>query len=221
MTQPPPDEPVQELQRMKFEEVQKDGRIAVYRALVKNSAQPDTTFSMTVTAGSPRDGKEEAALQKFLNEMTSAFTLLDASPPAYADDEEDEPFDPATQVMLQPGVADTAREDLVGFAVAVNTTAYPVPGTTTDDPVPVETMPEGDIALRATAGPPRYGREHRWTTGRGKTWMTVVVVGGQGWIRKPWQGVSHPHNYHRYVQTLWVGSNNSVTYNFYGNAYRA
>lgn len=198
---------------MKFEEVQNDGHIAVYRALVKNRDQPDTTFSMTVTVGSPRDDKEAADLQAFLNGMTSAFTLLDAAPPAYAGEEEDEPFDPATQVMLQPGVADTARKDLVGFAVAVNTAV---------GPVAVETTPEGDMAVRGfQAGPPRYGREHRWTTGGGKTWMTVVVVGGQGWIRKPRQGISHPHGYHRYVQTLWVGSNTSVTYNFYGNAYRA
>jgi hypothetical protein len=213
MTQPPPDEPVQELQPMKFEQVQDDGHIAVYRALYDNRTEPGTTFSLTVTAGSPGDERESTALKEFLDGIKAAFTLLDASLPEYPGDEPDEPFNPVTEVLIEPGVADSAGPDSGGFAVVAQTTAYPVAA-------PITT--EGDMEVEAsyTAGPPRYGREHRWATRSGKTWMTVVVVGGRGWIR-PWrQAVSQPHGYHRYVQTLFVGSDTSVTYNFYGNATR-
>jgi len=53
MTESTASAPVQKLQPVPFKLVQDDGRIAVYRALITDTAEPTTTFSLTVTAASP------------------------------------------------------------------------------------------------------------------------------------------------------------------------
>ena len=217
MTEPTSAAPVQKLQPAPFKLVQDDGRIAVYRALIADTAEPTTTFSLTVTAGSPGQGPERKALLGFLTEMRILFWLpvqqtvpeefavleefavpVESTVPEESDDAPPDPFAPKTEVMIEPGLYDTAREGVVDVAFVAQTT------TRTLD------------TLNRT-----YGRVHRWTRAGNRS-ATVNPVSGSGWIRPP--NAPHPptpvsqnHYYSVGARTFWVGTPSSLIYYAYGN----
>ena len=199
MTEPTTGAPVQNLQPMTFELIQDDGRIAVYRALITDTAEPTTTFSMTVTAASPGQGPEMKALQGFLTEMRVSFWLpIQQTVPEESDDEPPGPFAPETEVMIEPGLYDTARVGVVDVAFVALTTA----------------AGSEDTVNR------RYGKVHRWKrTGSRKA--QVNPVSGSGWIRppnapRPPTPVSQNHYYPVSASTFFVGTASSMTYYAYG-----
>jgi hypothetical protein len=221
MTESTASAPGQKLQPAPFKLVRDDGRIAVYRALIPDTAEPTTTFSLTVTAASPGQGPEREALLRFLTEMRILFWLPaqqtvpeefavleqfavpeESTVPEDSDDAPPDPFAPKTEVMIEPGLYDTAREGVVDVAFVAQTTA----------------AGSEDTVNR------RYGKVHRWTRAGNRN-ATVNPVSGSGFIRPPNaprapRPVSQNNYYSVGARTFFVGTASSMIYFAYGNVTR-
>src|SRR5436309_12133084 len=91
---------VMNLQPVHFDQIQKEGPLAIYQALIQNPSEPGTEYSLTVTAASPAEGPETTALDIFLNQIKAAFSLLPA--PVQEDPDTGLPdlFDPKNEVLI-------------------------------------------------------------------------------------------------------------------------
>ena len=211
MTQPPKDPPVQKLQPVAFTKISDyDGHLAVYRALVEDSAKSGTVFSLTATTASPGDGELGTAMLRSLNEIRAAFFVLDKPSPNPVT-MEPEPFYPETEVMIEIGVAKSARKGPVSFDMIVQGT------------VP--------------AGQPRTirkgGRDETWHTSINNVSATVNVTVGMGTIAPKAKLLPDPHGYnaynsaintsHEYLtkesHTVTLHTDSKMTYTLYGNGF--
>jgi hypothetical protein len=218
MTQPPDsygsdgtEAGVPNLQPVKFEPIQNDGRLAVYQALIRNPSEPGTEYSLTVTAASPAEGPETTALQEFLNEMQVAFSLLPAPVPEDRVTEAPDPFDAKNEVLIEPGVVTLGREGPVGVAVAVETvTGY-------DKQSLIKRVIR--IFYKTTVG---AGKDHRWTAkGNVPQQATVIVKKGYGTVKAtkpPSQNVQvGSKKYYATGKVVTVHGTIRMTYYLYGS----
>jgi hypothetical protein len=206
---------VMNLQLVHFDQIQKEGPLAIYQALIQNPSEPGTEYSLTVTAASPAVGPETIALQEFLNTMKVAFLLLDAPVPEDPDTEEPGPFDPKNELLFEPGVVTLGREGPVGVAVAVETaTGYDKPGFIKRTIKRVIT-----VFYKTTVDP--SGKDHRWTAkGKHPQQAEVTVTKGYGTVKaaKPRsQDVQVGPKYFATGKVVTVHGAVRMTYNLHGS----
>jgi hypothetical protein len=206
-----------DLHPVSFQPVQDDdGRLAVYRAFVRDPDEPGMVASLTVTTASPADSSEKREFEEFLGQIRAGFAHLEQPDPGEPVDEEPEPFNPDAEILFAPEAADSAPQEPVGVALVVQTTIGSDAAATTAGNGAAENR-IGNEVLEARVVIRPGDRDHRWVSITGRSeWATLDVVGGNGTIRYPPEGVAARNRYRRYRQVLTVHAIRTTTYYMYG-----
>jgi hypothetical protein len=195
------------LQPVSFEEIQNNGKLAVYQARLEYPDVPGSpVFALTATTAAPASTEEKAALLGVLNQIRAGFAFLGEPVPEELDDTPDL-FDPQTDIRLEPSLISIGRPGPVGVAATVEAT------TGTDQPT---TGPDEPRKYYTVTVP--QNRDHHWHSMSGKKTRATVTVGkGDGTVSPPTQQIGPGLNYYACGSTVVVHGFTRMEYTLNGS----